>query len=171
MAETFSLIPKNATSTWVLGGGGGQRARKLKNALQINTGRFNDMLHSGKQNQKWPTSGQGGYITPTAWGVPNASERGTKSEVDHKWAQWLHNPCRPGGPQHFRAGDNSGRKRQKWPISGPVGPVDTSMHLMLSVKLENIFAVSHVQKEIVMLCSFFASSVRKIVTSCSFILR
>ena len=46
-------------------------------------------LHSGGQNQKWPTSGQGGYITPAAWGVPTASQRGTKSEVAHKWARWL----------------------------------------------------------------------------------
>ena len=33
-------------------------------------------LQSGGQNLKWPTSGQGGYITPTAWGVPTASQRG-----------------------------------------------------------------------------------------------
>ena len=29
-------------------------------------------LQSGGQDQKWPTSGPAGYITPTAWGVPNA---------------------------------------------------------------------------------------------------
>ena len=92
------------------------------------------MLHSGGQNQRWPTSGPGGYITLAVWGdprccragdkirsgpqvgrvatqplpsggVPNAAERGTKSELAHKWAQWLHNPCRLGGPQCFRAGD------------------------------------------------------------------
>ena len=22
----------------------------------------------------------------------------------HKWARWLHNPCRVGGPHRFRAG-------------------------------------------------------------------
>ena len=33
-------------------------------------------LQSGGQDQKWPTSGQGGYITPAAKGVPTASERG-----------------------------------------------------------------------------------------------
>ena len=26
------------------------------------------MLQSGGQNQKWPTSGPGGYITPAVWG-------------------------------------------------------------------------------------------------------
>ena len=31
------------------------------------------------------------------------SERGRKSEVAHKWADWLHNPC--GRPQRFRAGE------------------------------------------------------------------
>ena len=44
-------------------------------------------------------------MTPAAWGVPSASERGTKSEVAHKWARWLHNPYRLGDPLHFRAGD------------------------------------------------------------------
>ena len=61
-------------------------------------------LQSGGQNQKWPTSGQGGYITPAAWGVPTASERGAKSEVAHKWAGWRHNPCRLRGPHRFKAG-------------------------------------------------------------------
>ena len=51
-------------------------------------------LQSGGQSQRWPTSGQGGYITPAAWGVPTASERGAESEAAHKWARWLHNLCR-----------------------------------------------------------------------------
>ena len=41
-------------------------------------------LQSGGQNQKWPTSGQGGYITPEAQGIPTASERAAESEVAHK---------------------------------------------------------------------------------------
>ena len=57
-------------------------------------------------------------MTPAASGVPTASERGAESEVAHKWARWLHNPCRLGGPHRFRAG---GRIR-----SGPqVGKVAT----------------------------------------------
>ena len=76
------------------------------------------LLQSGGQNQKWPRSGQGGYITPAASGVPTASERGAESEVAHKWVRWLHNPCRLRGPHCFRAG---GRIR-----SGPqVGKVAT----------------------------------------------
>ena len=59
----------------------------------------------GGQNQRWPTSGQGGYITPAVWGVPTASKRGAKSQVAHKWARWLHSPCRLGGPHRFKAGD------------------------------------------------------------------
>ena len=59
---------------------------------------------TGGQNQRWPTSGQGGYITPAAWGVPTASKRGIESEVAHKWARWLHNPCHLGGPHRFRPG-------------------------------------------------------------------
>ena len=64
-------------------------------------------LQSGEQNQKWPTSVVSGYITPAVWGVPNASERATKSEVAHKWAGWLHHPCCLGGPQRYRAGTKS----------------------------------------------------------------
>ena len=58
----------------------------------------------GGQNQKWPIHGQGGYITPAASGIPTASERGAKSKVAHKWATWLHHPCRLGDPHRFRAG-------------------------------------------------------------------
>ena len=62
-------------------------------------------LHSGEENEKWSTSGPGIYIVSAAWGVPNTSERGTKSAIAHKWAGWLHNPCRLGGPQRFKGGD------------------------------------------------------------------
>ena len=43
-------------------------------------------------------------MTPASWGVPTASERGAESEVAHKWARWLHNPCLLGGLYRFRAG-------------------------------------------------------------------
>ena len=76
-------------------------------------------LQSKGQNLKWPTSGQGGYITPAASGIPTASKRGAKSEVAETWARWLHHPCRHGDPHRFRAG---GKIR-----SGPqVGKVATS---------------------------------------------
>ena len=68
------------------------------------------------QNQRWPKTGKGGYITPAAWGVPTASERGAESKVAHKWARWLQNPCRLGGPHRFRAGQN-----QRWPKTGKGG--------------------------------------------------
>ena len=61
-------------------------------------------LHSGGQNQKWPTSGQTGYLTTAVSGSPTASERGAKSEVAHKWANWLPHHCRIGEPHRFRAG-------------------------------------------------------------------
>ena len=38
------------------------------------------------------------------WG-PMLQSGGTKSEVAHKWAQWLHNPCCLG-------------RNEKWPTSG-----------------------------------------------------
>ena len=74
-------------------------------------------LQSGGQIKRWPTSGQGGYITHAALGNPTASERGADSEVAHKWARWLHNPCRLGGPHHFRAV----WQNQSQPTSGPGG--------------------------------------------------
>ena len=61
-------------------------------------------LQSGGQNQKWPTSGQSGYLTPAVSGIPTASKRGAKSEVAHKWAKWLPHPCRIRDPHHFKAG-------------------------------------------------------------------
>ena len=66
-----------------------------------------------------PTSGQGGYITPAASGIPTTSKRGAKSEVAHKWARWLHHPCCLGDPHRFKVG---GKIR-----SGPyMGKVATS---------------------------------------------
>ena len=102
-------------------------------------------LQSGGQNQKWPTSGQSGYLTPAVSGIPTASERGAKSEVAHKWAKWLPHPCRIGDPHHCRADGKirsgpqvgkaatsplpyrgspplqSGGQNQKWPTSGQTG--------------------------------------------------
>ena len=34
---------------------------------------------------------------PKASKIPTASERGAESDVAHKWAGWLHNPCHLGG--------------------------------------------------------------------------
>ena len=102
-------------------------------------------LQSGGQNQKWPTSGQIGYLTPAVSGSPTAVERGAKSEVAHKWANWLPHPCRIGEPHRCRAGGKirsgpqvgklatsplpypgapplqSGGQNQKWPTSGQIG--------------------------------------------------
>ena len=92
-----------------------KRARWLHNPCHLGGPH---RLRAGGKNQKWPTSGQGGYITPTAWGVPTASEREAVSEVAHKWARWRHIPCRLGRPHTFRAG---GRIR----IGPQVGKVAT----------------------------------------------
>ena len=63
---------------------------------------------AGGGNQKWPTSGQGGYVTPAVSGIPTAAERGAMSEVAHLWAKWLRHPCRLGDPHRFRAGGGGG---------------------------------------------------------------
>ena len=61
----------------------------------------------GGQNPKWPTCGQGGYLTPAASGIPTASERGAESEVAHLWATCLLNPCRLGVPSAAERGAES----------------------------------------------------------------
>ena len=102
-------------------------------------------LHSGRQNQKWPTSGRNGYLTPAVSGIATASEWGAKSEVANKWAKWPPHPCRIGDPHRFKAGGKirggpqlgkmatsplpyrgsppleSGGQNQKWPTSGQNG--------------------------------------------------
>ena len=109
--------------------------------------RGSPLLQSGGQNQKWPTSGQNGYVTPAVSGIPTAAERGAKSEVAHLWAKWLRHPCRLGDPHRFRAEGGirsgpqvgkvarsprpsrgspllqSGGQNQKWPTSGQNGYV------------------------------------------------
>ena len=102
-------------------GGGGVRSGPLvgKMATSPLPSRGSPPLHSGGQNQKWPTCGQNGYVTPAVPGIPTASERGAKSEVAHKWAKWLSHPCRLGNPDRCRAGGKI--------ISGPlVGKMATS---------------------------------------------
>ena len=78
-------------------------------------------LQSGGQNQKWPTCGQCGYVTPAASGFPTASRRGAKSEVANLWERWLRNPCRLGDAHRFRAG---GRIRSG-PLVGKVAMLTT----------------------------------------------
>ena len=50
--------------------------------------RAGDKVRSGPQVGPVATK-----YRPSA-GVPYASEPGTKTEVAHRWAQWLHNPDR-----------------------------------------------------------------------------
>ena len=41
---------------------------------------------------------------PSRLGGPHRFGAGAESEVAHKWARWLHNPCRLGSPHRFGAG-------------------------------------------------------------------
>ena len=45
------------------------------------------MLQGTGQSHHWPTNGRIGYVTPAVFGVPNASEQETKSEIAHKWSK------------------------------------------------------------------------------------
>ena len=90
-----------------------EQGGKIRHALQVGglakyllPSRRSPTLQSGGQNQNWPTSGRKGCVTPAfgGGGGGSASDWGTKSLVDHKWAESLQNPCRLGGAQRFRAG-------------------------------------------------------------------
>ena len=74
----------------------------------------------GKQSEV-PTSGPGGYITPTARGSPTLHSGGNnhkrkQSAVAQKGARWLHNPYRLGVPYASEWG-----KQSEVPTSGPGG--------------------------------------------------
>ena len=108
-------------------------------------------LESRGGNQKWPTSGQSGYVPPAVSGIPTASERGAKSEVAGLWAKWLRHPCRLGDPHHLRGGVKirsgpqvgkvatsplpcrgspplqSGGQNQKWPTCGQSGYITAAV--------------------------------------------
>ena len=101
-------------------------------------------FRAGGGDQKWPTYGQSGYVTPAVSGIPTASKRGGKSKVAHLWGKWLCHPCRLGDPHRCRAGGKlrsgpqvgkvpvsplpswgspplqSGGQNQKWPTLGKV---------------------------------------------------
>ena len=100
--------------------------RKIRSGPQVGTVatsllpiRGSPPLQSGGRNQKWPACGQSAYVTPAVSGIPTVSERGEKSEVGHKWAQWLRHPCQFGDPHRFRAGGGN----QTWPTSWQSGYV------------------------------------------------
>ena len=124
-------------------------------------------LQSGGQNQKWTTSGPSGYITPAVWGISDALEWGTKSEVAHKCTAWLHNPCSLGGPRHLRPEDKirigpqlgplatyrlppkgsltlqGGGRNQKGPTSGPGGYIAVRDTLQQGTKSERADKWAH----------------------------
>ena len=70
-------------------------------------------LENGRQNQKRPTSGQRGCVIPTVSVIPTASGKGAKSEVAQLWAKWLRHSCCLGDSHHCGA---EGKIR-----SGPLG--------------------------------------------------
>ena len=94
-------------------------------------------LQSWGQTQKWPTSTQGGYITPASWGVPTSAERGTKAEGAHTWARWL---LPPGGYQPLQGGGQN----QKGPTSRQAGYISpAAWGVPTASKLETELEVAH----------------------------
>ena len=77
-ALATSPVPSRGSPKLYRGGGGGEiRSRPKKDGLAT---------------------------SPTIWGDPDASKPGTKSEVAHKLAGWLHHPYHMGGSKGFKAG-------------------------------------------------------------------
>ena len=70
-------------------------------------------IRSGPQMDELATS------PPPSRGVPNASKRGTKSQVVHQRADWLHYLCRLGGSPTFQ----SGGQNQNRPTNGRIGSI------------------------------------------------
>ena len=75
-------------------------------------------LQSGGGNQKWPTCGQSGYVTPAVSGIPTATERRAKSEVAHLGKVAMSPLPSRGSPPLQSGGQN-----QKWPTCGQSGYV------------------------------------------------
>ena len=109
--------------------------------------RGSPLLHSGGQNQKWPTSGQSGYIIPCRLGDPRRFRAGGKIRSGPQVGKVATSPLPFGDPHRFRAGGKirsgplvgkvatsplpsrgspplqSGGQNQKWPTSGQSGYV------------------------------------------------
>ena len=142
-----SPLPSRACALLQSGGGGGSEVPHLWAMWLRHPCRLGDphRFRAGwGGNEKGPTSGQTGYVTPAVSGIPTAAERGGeirigplvgkvamsplpsrgsppmqtggKSEVAHKWAKWLRHPCRLGYPHRFRAGS----KIRSGPLMGKV---------------------------------------------------
>ena len=74
-------------------------------------------LQSGGQNQKWPTSGQSGYLTPAVSGIPTASAAGGKIRSGPQVGKVATSPLPYRGSPPLQ----SGGQNQKWPTSGQSG--------------------------------------------------
>ena len=115
-----SPLPSRGFPPLQSGGGGIRSGPQVgKVATSPLPSRGSPPFQRGGQNQKWPTCGQSGYVTPAASEIPTAAKRRAKSEVAHLWAKWLRHPCRLGDPHRCRAGGQN----QKWPTCGQSGYV------------------------------------------------
>ena len=68
----------------------------------------------GGQNQKWPTCGQGGYVTPAASGIPSASERGDKIRSGPLVGRVATSPVPPRRSPPLQSGGAKSEVAHKW---------------------------------------------------------
>ena len=73
-------------------------------------------LHSGQQNQKWPTCGQRGCTTPAAGGSPPLQSGGHNGSWPTSGQGGYITPAAWGSPPLHSGGQN-----QRWPTSGQGG--------------------------------------------------
>ena len=72
-------------------------------------------LQSGGRNQKWPTRGQSGYLTPAVSGIPTAAERGGNIRSGPQVGKVATSPLPSRGSPPLQIG---GGGDQKWPTCG-----------------------------------------------------
>ena len=95
----------------------GPQMGKVATSLLLSRG--SPLLQSGGQNQKWPTCGQSGYVTPAVLGIPTASERGGKIRSGPQVGKVATSPLPSrGSPPEWGGGEIR--------IGPPVGKVATS---------------------------------------------
>ena len=76
-------------------------------------------LQSGGGNQKWPTYGQSGYVTPAVSGIPTAAERGGEIRSGPLVGKVATSLLPSQGSPLLQSGGGN----QKWPTSGQSGYV------------------------------------------------
>ena len=114
VTPAVSGIP--TASVLQIGGGGIRSGPQVgKVATPPLQSRGSPPLQSGGRNQKWPTRGQSGYLTPAVSGIPTAAERGGNIRSGPQVGKVATSPLPSRGSPPLQIG---GGGDQKWPTCG-----------------------------------------------------